>query len=452
MNKFEKNNHKNIDRNAFAVALKKGLGRAKLHIIHHGLDNVSDIVLDACLHDLSYDPQCESSRAQWLFAMFGDAKEFPLFRDSILNALAIETNTWDLQQLFELTKLIAGRGDNDAQLQLRRHALEIAQKPSDSDWLGAEELIELDGVDGFIELAKIYGQRLLDDPEDFVSDNLIFRDDDNAETFKEILYQQAKQEPQSKAYWDYLQKRRVFEPRKPIDRDAVRRQSKIRVRQQYPLDRIINDAREGKGQYPGYYVNFGRHATPSELQQIYSLLLNETDTSIQLRFLWVFRRTEMPQLYPRLFDWANGTNEPLRSASIAALSQISDKQVHTFARKKIQNNELTGPDNEAIYLFINNYENGDAQLITQSLSILDPDDEDTHSLAYNVIELADKQNDPNLAGAMKWVYHNTPCTNCRYSSVIHLDKFKQLEDSLVQECLFDASEEIRTFAQQLLNQ
>lgn len=59
-----------LSRVEFASALRKGLGRAWLQVASFGLDNVVDLVLDACLRDQSYDPQCESSRAGWLFGMF----------------------------------------------------------------------------------------------------------------------------------------------------------------------------------------------------------------------------------------------------------------------------------------------------------------------------------------------------------------------------------------------
>ncbi len=59
-----------MSRNDFKVALRKGLGRAKLQIMNHGLNDCVDLVLIACLHEQTYDPQCESSRAEWLFEMF----------------------------------------------------------------------------------------------------------------------------------------------------------------------------------------------------------------------------------------------------------------------------------------------------------------------------------------------------------------------------------------------
>jgi hypothetical protein len=53
-------------RDTFAGALRKGQGRALMHVRHHGLNDVADLVLAACLEDQSYDPQCEGGRAAWM--------------------------------------------------------------------------------------------------------------------------------------------------------------------------------------------------------------------------------------------------------------------------------------------------------------------------------------------------------------------------------------------------
>ncbi len=55
-----------LSREEFEAALQRGHGRAFLHVRAYGLQNVADLLLDACLHDKAYDPQCEDSRAKWL--------------------------------------------------------------------------------------------------------------------------------------------------------------------------------------------------------------------------------------------------------------------------------------------------------------------------------------------------------------------------------------------------
>src|SRR5207247_899005 len=55
-----------LDREQFVSALQKGQGRALLHIRKVGLADLDQSILDACLHDRAYDPQCEGDRTDWL--------------------------------------------------------------------------------------------------------------------------------------------------------------------------------------------------------------------------------------------------------------------------------------------------------------------------------------------------------------------------------------------------
>ncbi len=436
-----------LSQKAFNLALSNGLGRAKLHVIHCGIDDVAHLVLEACIHNQTYDSQCEDSRADWLFSMFYNSNYYAKFRKAILNALANENEAWDLLQLCQLAKEMATEGDTKAHQALRTRVFEIASSSTGDDWIGADEWVELEGEKGVLELAKIYGQRLLNDGDDFVNDSILYVDE-KEEKYKEFLFRHSKRDPLIHAYWDYIEKSRSRAATSPVDIEITKQQNRERFRSHHPFDKIINDAHTGVGEFPGHYVGFGRYATTEELDKIYSLLLKEPDESVIVRLLWVFRRTPMPYLNSALFEWATGTHKLLRSASIAALSQMSDSQVHNLAQSKVANNEILGADSEAIDLFIHNYESDDAKLIEQALNLVKPDREDAHSLGYSVLSVVKQQKDAALAEALEWVYENTPCTNCRYRAIVQLDGFQQLKSELIQECFYDASPEIREFAQE----
>ncbi|GEM_PF-2240129 len=438
---------KRLEKDEFAEAVKKGLGRALLHVMHHGVDDVADLVLDACIHNQTYDPQCEPRRAAWLFRMFRDSTQYQKLRESILGKLKTETDTWDFLQLCGLAKEMAARGDKYARQELGERVREKASIPSADDWLGADLWIEIEGADGMLELARIYGHRLLLNPDDFVPDDLLSVNDAE-QGFKEILFQHAQEEPGIKAYWDYLEARGVLNPRSaPIDQEAAKRLRHERLRQQHGLESILQDARNKLGEYPGRYALFGRHATADELKEIYTHLMSETDAAIRLRLLWVFRRAPLPELNEMIFHWADGTDDALREASIAALAQKEDEQVHCLARSKARAGKLVGADSEALDLFLSNYDSDDAHLISQALVSLNPLMEDAHTLGYSVARLAKQKRDAALADALKWVYENTPCTNCRYTVVEQLGMLQQLDDALLYECQFDSAEDIRAFAQ-----
>ncbi len=459
-----------LSRDEFADALRKGLGRALLHVLCHGLDDVADLVLEGCLHLQVYDPQCEFSRADWLFRMYRDSRHYPAFaralRDLAEGESEIEVNEGDVQQVCELLKFMAIEGDAAARVALIGLVRELAAQESSDETLGESDWLELDGREALLELARIYGQRLRRNPLDRVPDGLIYAEIPG-HTVKEVLLESARTDADVKVYWDYLEAHGAFEPGpgyalgSPRVRALLERfdigsedgilQAKQRqwVRQRYSVETVLEGA-QGKGPEDlAHYATFGRHATPDELKQIYTHLLNETNESVQARLLWVFRRARLPELDDRLFGWAVGSHVALRHASIAALSHSTDERVHKLARWKASAGELSGPDQEALGLFLNNYTRDDADLIAQSLRSLAPDPGDAHSLIRDLADLAEKQRDAALAEALKWGYENTPCTNCRYELVKQLSLVGQLDEQLRYECEFDAAEEIRAFAQSL---
>ncbi|CAG0930736.1 hypothetical protein TFLX_01912 [Thermoflexales bacterium] len=436
-----------LNRAEFAVALKKGLGRAWLHVANYGLDDVADLVLEACLHKQSYDPQDESSRAVWLFEMFGQTSHYARFRESILDALSTETDTWDSQQLCNLAKEMAIRGDELARQAVKVYAFEKANDPACDDWLGAKEWRDLAGVEGVIDLARIYGQRLIIDPND--RPDYFWWTNETKQIYQAALLQNAQNDSAIQAYWEYLEARGVFASLdQPVDREVARQEARKHIR---PINQILDDAKNGASEYPSYYTVFGRYATSDELEVVYNALLTATDDVARVRLLWVFRRASPPRLDDIIFKWAFGDNEDLREAALIALAQITDARIRTLASTKLTAGQLNSSDSAVLALFLHNYQSEDAQAINSAVVTIELEDcEDAHSWGVELINIAERHADPELAPALRWVYANTPCTLCRSSVVKLLDQFQALDDALLQECLHDAEEDTRAIARKQL--
>ena len=457
-----------LSRDEFADALRKGLGRALLHVHRYELDGVADLVLEACLQSQVYDTECESSRADWLFRMFRDSRHYPTFSEALRAVFEEdrEIQPADADLVCELLKLMAVNGDTAAREALIGFIRDQAAIPGSDDTIGEVDWLELDGCDALLELARIYGRRLQRDPQDRVPESLIYAKIPG-HAVKEALQEFAQADRDAKVYWDYLEAHGAFEPgpgfargspramailyqlETQSDIDGLQTQQRRWVRQHYTVERILQSSR-GKGpENLGHFVTFGRHATPEELEQIYAHLMEETDEDVQARLLRVFRRRPLPGLDDRLFRWATGGPAALRHAAIAALAHSPDDRVHELARWKARAGELTGPDQEALSLFVNNYSREDASLIARALRSLAPDADDAHALASDLVDLADKQRDATLAGALTWGYENTPCAICRYSVIKQLSLVQRFGEALRYECIFDADKQIGEFAKSL---
>ncbi len=403
------------------------MGRAFLYVQNYGLNLVKDLVLNACLHNISYDPQCEESRAKWLFTMFDRSRHYLEIREAILAALAIETETWDLLQLCQLTKEMALRGDTIAADRLADRVYQHAIQPSSCDWLGANELIDVWGIDAALELSRIYGQRLITNPDDFVPDTLAIFENMPDET-RLIFDRYAAVEQSISTYDRYLVAQKL---------ECDLRSRKSLQSNKMSLERIIDRARNKQQEFPSIYMRFGRQASPDELAIILDLLINESDEDVCLRLLWVFWRTPLPRLFERLFDWADSKNDSLRISSVETLGRVSDNKVYQLGRSKLASRQIVGADTSTIDLFINNYHSGDAELILAGLNEVEIDREDLHAIGCSIINLSKKQANLELVILLNWLYDLTPCSHCRKSIVTQLENYHQLSDRLLAEYQFD---------------
>jgi hypothetical protein len=449
-----------LSRDEFADALAKGLGRALLYVKTYGLDRVKDLVLYACLHDVSYDAQIEGSRAKWLFAMFAGSPDYLEFREAILAAMLVKEETWVLLQLCGLTKEMALIEDSLAESPLpgriaeqaladfvyRRANFILPQPIGDysivEDWIGVNELIEVRGINALLELSRIYGRRLLANRDDWVMEDLQIFNDKPAEIVS-VFEEYAKREESIAVYYHYLIDRQVFltdEERESIRQSSPRQKISISQRLGSANETILNAARNKEREHPSLYTTFGVRATAAELDPIFELLLTEADEDICLRLLWIFRRTPLPRLADRLFDWADSPYDKLRMAAVEALAQISDDRVYQLGRSKLAHRQLTGINIGTIELFINNYHSGDAKLILAGLNDVEINEDDRWTICYNILSLSRKQSNPELGLLLNWMYDHTPCSCCRNSAVSILQEYGQMSDILLAEYPFDSTQ------------
>lgn len=423
-----------LSRDEFADAIAKGLGRAFLYVQNHGLDRVKDLVLTACLDDLSYDRQCDTSRAEWLFAMFADSPHYSEFRDKILAALFIESDFHEPYQLCELAAEMALKGDAVAVDTLEKYVYDLSSQPmSDEYWSEANQLIRVRGIDAAIELSRIFGRRLLANPEDPVPPGwyLDFFKDISEET-SAIFARCASAEESSIIYYQYLIDTKRENERKCAERNS---RSKKRV----SIQEIIELARTKKHEYCRVYSLFGSRATAAELETIFELLLKEPDEDICLRLLWIFMEAPMPRLVDRIFDWLDSPDTRLKTATFIAISQISDDRVYRLGRSRLATGLFVDDDRDTtLDLFVNNYYSGDAELILASLKGVEIDRDDLHSIGFNIVEISKKQNNPELVSLLCWIYNYNPCAICREFTVKQLQKYERFDGELLMEYQYDS--------------
>ncbi len=438
-----------LSRERFALALRRGQGRALLHVRKFGLAGVADLVLEACLHHQTYDPQCEDSRAPWLFEMFRDAPEYPEFSKAIQTALGDVADNWDLRELSELAALMARHGDLDAVRVLRERVLRHAESDS-PNCAGFEDLVMVDGVDAVIELARRLGKRLLENPENFAERPLeyLIGDLDILPQVMQALAEHSVEDQMIRAYFEHIQR---IQPRRNEDvtaenRKALRLKGRKAFRAKHPLKKILGDAATLEGNAPNLYSRFGSASTLRERKIILQKLVNETNEGVCLRLLWVFFRTAPPELHPRLWKFVESENAALRSAALEALSQLRDDRVGDFGRAILQSGRFTENDADILGLFARNLQPTDVELILTSLRKLKLTDDNAHAAGHRLLDIFDENESSDLCELLDWIYEMTPCSMCREMAVYRMTEVEILNDELVAECLCDVDEDTRALA------
>jgi hypothetical protein len=442
-----------LTKDEFATALRRGQGRAFRYVKEHGLDEVATLVLDACLRDLAYDPQCEASRAEWLFDMFKDGAPYGWLSGKILEALRKAEPGYDFEQLCELAALMASRGEEQAADLLRTRVL--TQPFGNNDWpRGLAALVSVDGEGAIVEIARRVGRVLLEDPATGVPTLASLTDSkERLADFERKLSEFGQADEEIAAFMDHERRAEASDKvARSKSREERERELREQARRDLPIEKILDHASKKQGTFPGQYTRFGRYATESELRMVMDRLSTESDDEVSVRLLWVFRRAALPEIHPRIWELAQSKNDALRAAAVEALAQIRDERVSAFGRAQLVAGELPKIASEVIDLFTLNYQARGEELISAAVQRIAPSEDEAHGLGLSILRVCKKNQSPAFSGSLGWVYETTPCTICRHDALKELVALERHTPEMIADSLFDAEEDTRKLARAVMEE
>ena len=439
-----------LSRAEFSVALKHGRGSASMHILAHGLVGVEDLVLAACLEDQAYDRQCEGHRADWLFGMFKDASTYAHFSDAIVAALDRGDDACYITQVCELASLMGRNGDSAAAAALRAF---VWSQPDIGDGIsGGHAIVALDGIPAALELARRAGRHLLEHPEDYV-DSLDYLTEDTS-CFDQAFAEMKRLALADTALAAYFVKQQAELDDAQLSKRKTAEQKDARIKayqaetlRDYPVEKILAAASDNGTKRRYFYARFGRLACDEDLQRILQRLHVETNPETCKRLLWVFGRGALPRVDDRVWELASGATSELRDAAMMALSFLCDSRVGDLGRQCLRDGRFSADDAAAIALLALNFQAGDEALILAALQRLTVNDDDAHAIASSVEQVCIKNNSPAVTPLLEWIYHTNPCTICRRTAVELLSESGSLSAVIAEECLHDASSQLRALVQ-----
>lgn len=463
---------KKLSREEFKEALIKGHGRAVMHVKQYGLDGIDDIMLNACLHDVSYDPTCTKSRSRWLIDMFWNTP----VRDELIRKIIHAFNQRqlinhsdhireiaDTRQLCEFVCDMALKGCDISAQALRekmymQKSLAYLMHPYYAEFMQA--LIKVDGIKAYVWFAQQLGNALIQHENDdetreiiwLYAEDIVYRSNHEVQHAAQLeLDEQKTNNTAILAFVTYKQKEaQNFESKRlellaehyPLTKEQkqVKREC---VLKEIDLQQILEDKFQTPKFKPNYYKHrqFGLYATQEELESIFQKLINERNEQTCIRLLWVFCKAVLPEPHPHIFEMATSSNAYLKEATLKALAQVDNALVGDFARHLIQSEQCPRTVALLIDLFSLNYIHGDELLILNAM-VMTESDESLHRYSTSICRVLKNNTNPALLMFALWIYEKNPCEECRTAAVKWMCRQSLLPDTIREECLSDASSDI----------
>ncbi len=429
-----------LTREQFGDAIRKGLGRALLHLKHHKVEPYLDEVIYACTHNTIYDRQCEDSRERYLLRAIAMTGWDSRIRQAIMAALLSEREYSHLDQLFLLACGYANRGDPDARrLMYEKFDRNDATVP----FIGACVLIDMDDIAGLLYAARKVGQEVMRGAakgDVYLVENA--RDVLDEKRAREVLAKEALQDPAIKAYLDAVM----------ADDLASRSILESGDRRGRPFAELLAEVEACQDGMPSIqWRSWARAATSEDLLQLALLIERETRHDRLFGYLSAFmRRTPYPLAPDKLVELTSSENQELAYRAVIVLREMRHPRVrrHFF--------ELLSSRRHLRIVFgllKQNFVSGDEQFILRWLgenTATDLPADDVHGIGLDLLNVFEVNEESDVKGPMTWVYQSTPCSLCRSGAFKLLVNRNAASHELLEECRHDCCEGTRKLALQTL--
>jgi len=130
----------------------------------------------------------------------------------------------------------------------------------------------------------------------------------------------------------------------------------------------------------------------------------------------------------------------IRRSAFRVLSKVKDQRIRDVALERVNNGDF-----RAIDLFEENYESGDVPFLLEKIKAV-ADKDEVHSAGYSLLDVVKSNKLYTESDTLMWIYENTPCSQCRYNSFSLILQHNAVPEDMLNECLYDCSEDTRKVA------
>ena len=441
-----------MNKKDFKTCMQQGRGLCALTLQNEkDLEKYKEIVLWGCLHNLSYDTQCEGVRAEYVYNLttyFGDEAYFVSPIIKAFTSLANEKD--DLFQHFStLLSLFAESGNEDALLALQqkyeqlytallnKHSFHAYDSERDNFQHFCVMLLPSYNEDYACKMIRDLGRLFKENPhydaDEF--DWLCF----SIETHlgKRRFYQIIKRDSQT---CDYA--KCFYESYLQIAKKREENKRRIPHKPQAPsVDAIKEEIATTGRLLPHTRVRFYRYADAEARKQLAEVLVAEENLDKKAELLSVFFHHEFPLPHEIVVEYANSSHERLREVALTVLTNCQSKAVYDYALDLFQKDTSS---TIALEMLLQNYTVTIKELLLRTLYSLEVDYDsksDWHGIDFKIRDLFESGKKLPKEFLL-YVYNTSLCSCCRYQVVKTLAKHRWLTKEIIEECRFDSNDRI----------
>lgn len=432
---------KSISKQEFRRLMYCGHGRCFAAMEQDDPAKYREIILYGCLHDLSYDMQCEGSRGIYMYNLtqyFSDADFFAKAAAEKFRSLSLGADAWLIQHFCDFLTEFAVDGNADARSALEEKyaqlyaALAHTRRSRKRDCLMDSytylciTLMQLCGMERFLQIAGDIGRCF---PADAYHELAWFLHCAKDEFGEEVLLralQSAGDLPEIARFLEiltYEHPQRSRSHMEPLSAEEI-----IQLAQTEQLR-------------PVHRRRFTL-ADNAEKRKLAEYAVSEQNPEIRARIWRMFdtSRNPFPLSPDPLLRDAASAHEPLQQAAIHALCQLQGESIRLFAKELLQKHPLH-PD--GIRMLLGNYQSGDSKQLQEILCSLRIDRKEQsgwHGIVTAILDHADSLPD----AALLFIYEKSLCSCCRESALEMMAQRGMITSGIARECACDCNPEIRS--------
>lgn len=442
-----------MTKSKFKEAMQRGLGRCLIELRQcDNPEKYRDIILWGCLHNLSFDTQCEGTRVQYIYELTTVFKDEEYFAAPTIEAFVKLKNTycWDFEHFCDLLCCFAENNNLAARdaLYKKYHDLYgklLKKKSSKNSFDHVRDnfeyiccaLTSLNGMDAFVRISADIG----------------------------ILFERNRKYDGSDFSWFYLNSENKFSSKNIYKTLEKRKNSNLGIKsflnnKQFALqdltrsnashvltaDEIYKQCRTNGKILTIDRIRFSRRAAEEEKTRLAEMILIEEDQNIKAGLLTVFRSIGFPLDPTEIIRYATSENPDLSQIAYEVLGNSTSESALDFGTALLKSKQHI---DDAVCMVITNYSPEIKTLLLSMLNNIEinySNENNWHGIVLHIIKAF---GDRKVKGLPKelllFVYECSLCSCCRESAVRYLAEHKWLTNQLAYECVYDSSSDIRNY-------